>query len=457
MLINASRGECVATEATKRDDLTYVIRFAIACSIAIVSLVILYFLLKILKTDLKAFYKVAVVCVCIISAIYGNVYVACGRAHSYEIKEVMIDSLIEGEVDFEDDDAFRIDTYDCVDNTAMYLGYSGINAFHSVVPSSVMEFYEYIGVERSVASRPDTDYVSIRPLLSVKYLLNRVDGDAFIDEDTKETEMEGYTYIDTKSGYYIYENDNYIPYGFSYQYYMSEEYCDNYSDEERANLMLKAILLSDSQIEKYGKYLYNFEEMIRNPAPYDEDRSLYSDYEDIVYDCDKLRDSSALEFKTDKRGFSATVERESENLVFFSIPYDEGWTATVNGKPCTIEKVNKGFMAVLVPKGTSHIRFDYETPGLKIGLLVTAVSCGLFLLYMLGFILWKRKHSSRNEYPEGEILIKSWIRAEDEEEIPQEIKETLSLLDKVDEIVIPKIENGFEGGFKIIDQGEDKK
>lgn len=435
---------------TQGDDLTYVVRFAIACVIAIVSLVILYFLLKILKNNAKSFYTMSVACVCIISVIYGNVFIFSGRTHSYEVKDVMIDSLIEGNVDFNDDSNFRIDTYDAVDNTAMYLGYSGINAFHSVVPSSIMEFYEYIGVERSVASRPDTDYESIRPLLSVKYLLNRVDGDSFIDTETKETEMQGYTYLDTQSGFYIYENDNFVPYGFSYKYYMSESFCDAYSSKNRANLMLKAILLSDEQIEKYSGILKNFEGFSRDPAPDDEGRSLYFSYEDMVYDCDKLRETSAIYFETDKRGFSATVKREKENLVFFSIPFDEGWTATVNGEACEIEKVNVGFMAVKVPAGTSEIRFEFTTPGLKIGLLVTAFSCLVFLIYMFAFLMYRKKHIANNVYPEGEILLKNWSKAEKQDfEEQEELLKSESLLDLMDEIIIPKIENGFEGGFKI--------
>ncbi len=443
---------------TQGDDLTYVVRFTIACVIAIVSLVILYFLLKILKNNAKSFYTTSVACVCIISVIYGNVFIISGRTHSYEVKDVMIDSLIEGNVDFNDDSNFRIDTYDAVDNTAMYLGYSGINAFHSVVPSSIMEFYEYIGVERSVASRPDTDYESIRPLLSVKYLLNRVDGDSFIDTETKETEMQGYTYLDTQSGFYVYENDNFVPYGFSYKYYMSEDFCESYSGKNRANLMLKAILLTDEQIEKYGHLLTDFNGFSRNPADDDEGRSLYFSYEDMVYDCDKLRETSAIYFETDKRGFSATVKREKENLVFFSIPYDEGWTATVNGEACEIEKVNVGFMAVKVPAGTSEIRFEFTTPGLKIGLLTTAFSCLIFLVYMLAFLVYRKKHIANNVYPEGEILLKGWSKAEEERDFEEQetAQKSESLLDLMDEIIIPKIENGFEGGFKISPQEDEE-
>lgn len=444
-----SEGNIIYGLYTQGDDLTYVLRFWLACLIAVVSLVILGQLLKVLKNNSRAFYRTSVVCVCIISVLYGNVFIASGRAHSYEIKEVMIDSLIEGEVDLEENRNFRIDTYDCVDNTAMYLGYSGINAFHSVVPASIMEFYEYIGVERSVGSRPETDVYAIRPLLSVKYLLNREDGDSFIDLDTKETEMDGYKYIKTESGYYIYENENYIPYGFSYDYYMDYDFCDSYSEENRANLMLKALLLDDEQIEKYSSILKNAASI--NEETDDPKRTLYFDYESYAYDCERLKETSAYYFETDNYGFTAKVDRDRENLVFFSIPYDEGWSATVNGMPCEIEKVNVGFMAVKVPTGTSEIRFNYQTPGLKHGLLITGSTTLIFIIYMLSFLIFKRKHSAENNYPEGDILLKSWVDIEKEQQMPvTQAPPEKSLLEKLsDDIEIPKLDEGFEGGFKI--------
>lgn len=447
---------------TQSDDDTFKIRFWIACGIALVSLVILGVLLQILKFSPKGFYYSAICCVCAVAVVYGNVFIFSGREHSYEIKSVVIDSLIEGKVDFpeKDKDNFRIDTYDCVDNTAMYLGYSGINAFHSVVPSSVMEFYDYIGVERSVASRPGTDYYAIRPLLSVKYLLNRVDGENFYDKEAMQTLMSGYTYIDTQGGYYIYENEDYVPYGFSYDYYMTEQFCESYAEFNRPNLMLKAVLLNKEQIEKYGDMFSNIEEIDSYTVPGDEGRSLYFNYGSYSYDCERLRETSAYYFETDKRGFTAKVERDRENLVFFSIPYDEGWTATVNGKPCEIEKVNVGFMAVKVPAGKSEIRFDYTPVGLKLGLLVTAGSCAIFLIYIIAFLVYKRKYPAENEYPEGDILLKSWEESEKEEKGESEPKEEKSedetLLDSVGRIEIPRVENGFEGGFTILPDDSEK-
>ena len=437
---------------SQSDDYMYLFRFWVTCLISIISLVVLGLLLKQLKNNRKGFYKGAIVSVCIITIAYANFFIACGRSHSYEIKEVMIDQLIEGDVHLDDESEFRVDVYDGVDNTSMYLGLDGINAFHSIVPASVFEFYDYIGIERSVGSRPETDSYAIRPLLSVKYLLNRTDGDSFVNEETRETEMPGYTYLKTDGGYYIYENDNYIPYGFSYDYYMNYEFCEEYTDEDRAQMMLKAILLSDEQIKKYGHMFEDISNYETVPFDVEEGVSLSLSDEAMAEDCSRLSETAADYFKFDNKGFSATVNRDKNTLVFFSVPYDSGWSATVNGKAVTVEKVNAGFMAVEVPSGKSDIRFNYTTPGLMDGITVTFFAAVILLIYLLIFSFWNIKHKSKTHYPEGDALLKEWRKQEKEELITefeqQQKKKDLSSL--TEDIGTDSDESSeFGGGFQI--------
>ncbi len=434
---------------SQSEDYTYLFRFWATCLISLASLTVLGLILKKSKENRRFSYKAALACVCIFTIIYANFFIACGRSHSYEIKDVMIDQLIEGEVELEDDSEFRVDVFDGVDNTSMYLGLDGINAFHSIVPTGVFEFYDFIGVERSVGSRPDTDVYGIRPLLSVKYLLNRKDGDPFVDEDSKETLMPGFTYLKTDGGYYIYENENYIPYGFSYDYYMDYEFCESYSETSRPQLMLKAILLTDEQIEKYGYML----EDINNTDSFgylnDERISLSLSDEAMADDCKRLKETSAEYFRFDNGGFTAKVWREKENLVFFSVPYDKGWSATVNGKEAEVEKVNAGFMAVKVPAGESEIRFNYTTPGLSRGIMITVISAAVLLIYILSFTIWSVKHKAETVYPEGKKLLKEWRHQE-----LAEIKIDYEHHDKKKSLLETSLEpeeneSEFTGGFRI--------
>jgi len=448
------------------------LRFYIACLIAILSLVLLGFLLMLRKKNLKHFYNASLASICIIAVVYGNVFICTGRQHSYEIKGVVVESLIEGEVDLGDQSQFRVDVYDCADNTSMFLGLPGINAFHSIVPSSVFEFYDFIGVERSVGSRPEVDFPALRPLLSVKYLLNRIDGEDFIDPDTGETRMPGYEYVGTQMqyqaetdklnktkdyGYYIYENKNFIPYGFSYDHYMTTEFCETYSENRRVALMLKAIMLTDEQIEKYGYMFENLEE-IEHVGFYGEKRLSWEISDaTLEYDSEQRALTSAYEFKTDNRGFTAKVYREKENLVFFSVPYDKGWSATVNGKPAEIEKVNAGFMAVKVGEGDSEIRFNYMTPGLETGIKITAVSAVVLLIYILVFTIYKKKHPATNVYPEGETFLKDWHHQELLEPWVIEEEKNSSIFDIDDDFEILDTDEGYSGGFIINTETENKE
>ena len=446
----------------------YLARFIVTCAIAIISLIITRALMSLRASgNLKGFYRTSLAMVCIVAIAYSAVFVGTGKSHSHDEKTVMIPQLIEGEVTLPDNsDNYRVDIYDGVDNTGMYLGLPTINAFHSVVPSSIMEFYEYIGITRDVASRPETEYSALRPLLSVKYLLNRTNGKAFLDEDNN-TLMPDYEYRQTIGDYYIYENMNYIPYGFSYDYYMTEKDAESYTKNNKVRMMLKAILLSDEDAEKYGHILKNIN-TVYDDSENDYSKMLMSD-EQMIIDCAALAATSATDFSHDNRGFSAMVVREKENLVFFSVPYEEGWSATVNGQSAEIIKANKGFMAVKVPAGTSSIRFEYMTPGLNYGLIITLVCLGVLIIYSIIANVVVKGRQARGEqdeiYPEGDALIMKWKAAEiisvqqnSFEEFMDEAEENRSILNDLPDIGDVDIQNSFDNGFEIdIDAFEDNE
>ena len=494
-----SEGEIVYGLYTNSESLTYKGRFFASVLIAVISLVIAYLLLRLLKKNKEAFIKSSVACVAVVAVIFGNVYIYTGRQHSHAIDEVVIDRLIEGDLDLEEDSNFRIDVYDGMDNTAMYLGYPSINAFHSVVPGSLMEFYSSIGIERDVASRPDTKYVALRNLFSVKYLINATCDDSFVDENG-ETLIAGYKYLDTKSGYYIYENQNYIPYGFSYEYYMDRDTFESYDDVTKTKMMLKAIVLTDEQIEEYGDIMTNISDLWNEPAvseppeysgldpladsmtyidsvitdgtestpaveeipeESEEPMSLATTDEQVALDSQRLAETSAYEFSVDNKGFTAKVKRDKTSLVFFSVPFEEGWSATVDGVKVPIERVMNGFMAVMVDKGDSVIRFNYETPALALGMEISVCAFIIFLIYFIGCAIYYKKRPVASEYPEGEELIQKWHKEELAEVAREYMEEKKGEIEKPDILDdIPSIteatrhidigkNESFEGGFKI--------
>ena len=176
------------------------------------------------------------------------------------------------------------------------------------------------------------------------------------------------------SKYVIYENANYIPMGYTYNYYITQEQYAGTDLTIRTNLLLKALVLTDEQIEKYGDKLQQLPET-------EFDKMTYSDF---VKDCADRREQTADTFETNNYGFTATTSFDTDELVFFSVPYEKNaFTATVNGEPVDVEEVDCGLMAIPVPAGEANIVVTYHTPGLKESITISIAGIIIWILYAL--------------------------------------------------------------------------
>ena len=360
-------------------------RFWIYVAIAMLALMMTGVAVMYLKQrDRRRVYAVSMAGIIVLYAATSIIFIGTGKTLSYDSRTYVIPNALSraGNINLEGlhDGEYRVDFYSDMDNMGMFWDTSCIQAFHSIVPSSVIDFYESIGVQRGVASRPSTETYAARSLLSVKYLFENAEDAEFGKVSVKDgqlsnSKMPGWSYLKTESGYDIWQNDCYIPYGFTYDYYISETaYKSNFAQSDRDNLMLRAIVLSDEQIEKYGGALESLPE----------DKTAFTESEYLL-DCADRQVGASDSFSTDKDGFSAEITLDKQNLVFFSIPYDSGWTAYVNEEKVEIERVNVGFMAVLCNAGTSEIRFEYETSMLNEGIASTCICLAVFGLYAVFF------------------------------------------------------------------------
>ncbi|MBQ7916779.1 MAG: YfhO family protein [Firmicutes bacterium] len=369
---------------------TFTVPFVIMCLTCLVSAYGLYYIFQHRQLRPKLFANYLLIAVCLFGMIYGNYYVVYGKTRSYDTKNYIIPDAIQGQdkIYFPEEDRdrfFRIDNDDSFINMGMFWEVPDMHAFHSIVPVSIMDFYEYIGDERDVNSKMDYKRYASRSLFSVKYFCDRIDyrSDIFGDptEENPETKMPGYTYLYDMAGFAVWENENYIPMGFTYDVFIRQSVVDQMGVNNRDELMLKALILSDEQAEKYGDLMLEASS----------ERSFSYTYEKFVEDCDERAAESAYYFSYDNTGFTAKIELESDNLVFFSVPYEEGWTAEVNGEPVEVEKVQIGFMAVKAQAGDNTIRFYYNTPGLKAGIAISVCGCMILAAYWIGSEMYKKK------------------------------------------------------------------
>jgi uncharacterized membrane protein YfhO len=98
-------------------------------------------------------------------------------------------------------------------------------------------------------------------------------------------------------------------------------------------------------------------------------------------------------FKIDEFSHSkitGTIELNQKKLLFFTIPYDEGWKATVNGVNADIKRFNLGFSGLILDPGEYEVVLFFERPHKKISKLVSILSIVSFWLFMLYYLYTKR-------------------------------------------------------------------
>ena len=334
-------------------------------------------------------------------------------ANSVGYAREYIDSAIEGEdevwEEVADDRFFRIDISADCDNYPMLWGLPSMRAFQSVVNTSIMDFYSYVGVPRDVASRAKLSHYALRGLLSVKYYykekkkgftyeeLLHASPDSSpassadpTDENTDiaviPDELPGFRYVGETDNFEIYENTLYVPMGFAYNTYVTKKTADDKSKLQREKLMMKSLILTDEQAERYSDIITEYDPEITIGLS----RETYKEF------CREKQSLSAKSFTYDSHGFTSEIDLDSPKLVFFSVPYSSGWTAEVNGSPVDIEKVNEGFMAVRAEKGSSTIVFRYRTPYLREGIIISCISAAVLAAYVVIF----RRKRRKGDYPD---------------------------------------------------------
>lgn len=282
-----------------------------------------------------------------------------------ENNEYIVDVITSGE----DSVYFKND-----ENLTMFLRIPGFECLSDTSGGSTEKFFKGIGLERNGVSSYPLGMYGLRSLFSVKYMFSH-EGSSVSFENDGETYMPGWKYLDTRNGYDIYENEYVLPMGLTYDRFISGMDFEDVPVQYRHIVMLDAYVAEDID-DMFECSALGMEQV--TAADYDFTEEEYYRF------CEDRLASACYEFSRDKNGFEAKIETGSDDeFVFFTVPYNSGWKAYVNGEKTEIFKADYGFMAVKVPADTnSTIRFNYHTPGIIYGGLASGLCLLLLVIYL---------------------------------------------------------------------------
>jgi uncharacterized membrane protein YfhO len=84
-----------------------------------------------------------------------------------------------------------------------------------------------------------------------------------------------------------------------------------------------------------------------------------------------------------------TIQTNADKMLFFAIPYDRGWSARLNGKKRSLEKINFGFLGLKIPPGNHTVELYFRPRRLTEGIYISVLSLIIVTLLYCRFPKYK--------------------------------------------------------------------
>lgn len=328
-------------------------------------------------------------------------------------------------------------------NDGAWLGYPSVSLFSSTAYADCSDFFKKIGCEASTNAYSITGSTPV-----VDTLLNI--GYAFYPEELELS--EGKHLIDSAEHVSLYENENATALGYIIPRTLSKSWifefdnpvliqnsiCDVLmvpqaleeiitgaveSDQSYTiylpedgeyyafvgNTSVKKVTVSGEGSKKEydnldRKYLIELGERKQDEylkiSPESEGKDMKLKLYRVNYDAvaalsDALmREPFRVTERTDTKITGTVTSSEDAAELFLSLPYDEGWTCTVDGRNTEIHKgFGETFLGITVDAGTHEITLRYCPKGFKPGLLATL--SGILMMVMFWIVDKKAKEEKR--------------------------------------------------------------
>ena len=311
-------------------------------------------------------------------------------------------------------------------NDSLTYGYYGSSGWFSSAYFN-KKFYNNIGYNTSNNMLSYNNYLLLDSLFNIKYIvsLNELKYYNLISIDkisAYEEEFYGIGYIDS----YLYEN----PYNLSLGYMVSKKikediYCNNPFDCQNKiinnmtstdNMVYEEKLCNeDIKLKTQDFYLlpvinnydndkeykmcinekcFNFNDNINRSLFFknsfdkieikteniNEIYLAYFNFDEFINKYNILKENQLNITSFKENHIKGNINVEDNNVLFLSIPYDDGFKILVDNKEVNYYKVIDNFIGLDLEKGHHEIEIIYEVKGFKLGLFVSLISLIIFII-----------------------------------------------------------------------------
>jgi len=262
-------------------------------------------------------------------------------------------------------------------NDAKVQRYFGTASYHSFNHGGYVAFLRGMEIVEPGVEEQNRWARGLRanPLLQIwashKYLLSKSGGPRF---------LPCFRPIERFEDVEVYENEHFLPLGFTYDAVLPRSELRSLGAVHKNIALMRAAVIEDSNRE----VLEAFPKLDRRSLP--RAYPVAAIAEDVER---RGRDAFRMTEFEEKR-IAGELSLDARKILFFTIPFDRGWTAVVNGEVRDLVPVNIGFTGLVLEPGDYEITLRYSPP-----FFVASVCVSLFCLvaYALLAVVFRRRES----------------------------------------------------------------
>lgn len=269
-------------------------------------------------------------------------------------------------------------------NDALIQGYYGTPSYQSF---NQLNYIKFLSETNAINGKVETETrwskgLISRPLLqtlvSTKYTLSK----------RKENYLTGYGYnfVNSFGDVNLYKNGFFLPLGFTYEKYISESDFKRLSNFQKDIALFQAFVVNDELLQANASISNNFKPFNLPDTVNAFSFEIYNTY------TKKLKEDTLTIQSHSQNQITGNITIKTPKMLFFSIPYDEGWHATVNGKEQKFEQINIGFMGLFLDKGQYNIELNYELPYMGISLFISIMGIVCYIAVMVYQLKFKKSN-----------------------------------------------------------------
>lgn len=200
----------------------------------------------------------------------------------------------------------------------------------------------------------------------VKYGLARANDNHF--------KRYGFIYQKNIEDVKIYRNPLALPLGFTCNRYILASNFTQLDSRQKGFGMMKAFVIPDQEKSLYEK---TFSEMSNKEIPA---RYTMPEY---IGDVKKLSKHQLKLTQFSQNQLGGTITLPAPAMLILSIPYDQGWQATVNDKKAPIRLVDFGLMGLPLSAGQHQVELTYRPPHLGLAIFISLLGIGGYIALII--------------------------------------------------------------------------